>query len=69
MINVKKLRKVIRQKGSSPRLLSKQIGVDTSTLYRRFNNNGKDFTIAEAKAISDALKLSNKEFWSIFFAE
>lgn len=68
MVNITLLQKTIKQKGSSPRELSNQIGIDTSTLYRRFNNNGEDFTIGEVEAIAEALNLTNEEFNNIFFA-
>ena len=68
MVNITLLRKTIKQKGSTPRELANKIGIDTSTLYRRFDNNGVDFTIGEAEAIADALDLTNEEFDDIFFA-
>lgn len=69
MVNVEMLKKTIKRKGITPKQLASQIGINVATLYRRLNNQGEDFTIAEAEAIADVLKLNNKEFRLIFFAE
>ena len=68
MVNIEKLKEKMRIKGYTPRSLSNKIGIDTSTLYRRYMNNGSDFTIEEVEAIADALDLSNEDFNNIFFA-
>ena len=40
MVNVKKLREKMREKGWNVEKLSKAIGIDKSTFYRKLNNNG-----------------------------
>jgi predicted transcriptional regulator len=68
MVNIEKLKEQMRIKGYTPRSLSNKIGIDTSTLYRRYVNKGSDFTIEEVEAIASVLDLSNEEFNNIFFA-
>lgn len=67
MVNIELLKEKIRIKGYGPNSLAKKIGVDASTIYRRYANNGADFTIEEVQAIADALDLTNVEFNNIFF--
>lgn len=68
MVDIEMLKEKIRIKGYTPRSLSNKIGIDTSTLYRRYINKGSDFTIEEVEAIADVLDLSDEEFNNIFFA-
>jgi DNA-binding phage protein len=49
--------------------LAKAANMDRSTLYRRLASDEGEFTIAEATAISEALKLSKRDVMSIFFGE
>ncbi|MCF2557062.1 helix-turn-helix domain-containing protein [Fournierella massiliensis] len=69
MVNVDKLKGKIVEKRSSVEELSKVLGMDRSTLYRRFSNDGSEFTIREADLIAKALKLSGEEAYAIFFAQ
>lgn len=69
MVNIELLKLKIKKKGYSPRTFSNKLGIDTSTLYRRYESNGEDFTIGEAEAIAEILDLTNDEFDSIFFAQ
>lgn len=48
--------------------LASRIGVNKSTIYRKFQNNGENFTIAEANKIVEVLELSKEEAISIFFS-
>lgn len=68
LVNIELLKEKIRRKGYNPRTFSNKLGIDPSTLYRRYANNGEDFTIGEAEAIAEVLDLTNEEFDSIFFA-
>jgi len=69
MVNVDKLKGKIVEKRSSVEELSKVLGMDRSTLYRRFSNAGSEFTIREADLIAKALELSGEEAYAIFFAQ
>lgn len=68
MVNVMKLKGCIVERGLTLGKLSEITNIERSCLYRRMAGNGKDFTIEEATAISEALKLSGSEVNEIFFA-
>lgn len=67
MANINKLRGKIVENGISIGELAKAIGMDKSTLYRKFKNNGEDISIKEANAIIKELKLTIEEVNAIFF--
>lgn len=67
MVNVKKLRDAIVEKGFTMEKVAKAMGMNRSTLYRRFDNDGKDITIEEADALCKILELTGYEASIIFF--
>ena len=67
MVDIKKLRDAIVRSGYTIDELSKMIGMDDSTFYRKINADGKTFTIAQADALAKTLKLNAGEAQSIFF--
>lgn len=69
MVNVNKLKGKIIECGLNVTELSSRIGIDRTTLYRKFNSDGKNFTIEEADLISKELKLSCEEVNAIFFSQ
>lgn len=69
MVNVNKLKGKIVENGFSVSVLADKIGMDKATLYRKLNDNGDYFTIAEADRIVNALNLNSKEGTAIFFAQ
>lgn len=69
MVNVNKLKGKIIECGMNVTELSSKIGIDRTTLYRKINSDGKNFTIEEADLISKELKLSSEEVNSIFFSQ
>lgn len=69
MVNVNKLRGKIVEQGMTIAELASKIGIDRSTLYRKLNSDGKDFTIDEADLISKELQLTYTEVNSIFFSQ
>ena len=68
MVNVEKLIDKIESKGITIVKLAKVIGVNISTVYRRFNNPDT-FTIREVNLIVKLLSLSSAEAVVIFFNE
>lgn len=68
MINVLKLKGKMVERGVTTEDLAKQLGIDRTTLYRKFKNNGSSFTIREANEIVCFLKLSKEDANAIFFA-
>ena len=69
MVNVNKLKGKLVENGMNVESAAEKIGMDRATLYRRLANNGEDFTIGEADAISKILGLNREEVNDIFFAQ
>lgn len=69
MVNINKLKGKIVECGINIETLADTIGMDKSTLYRKINSNGENFTIKEADLISKALNLTYTEVNSIFFSQ
>jgi len=67
MININKLKGKIIEKGLNTSGLAKVMGIDKSTLYRKFKNSGEDISIKEATLIVKALDLTIDEANAIFF--
>lgn len=69
MTNVDKLKGVIKEKRLTPEKIAEVIGIDKSTMYRKLNNGGDDFTIKQADLIASALDLNSSEAQAIFFSQ
>lgn len=69
MVNVNKLKGKIVERGMNVSELSSKIGIDRTTLYRKINSDGRNFTIEEADLISKELNLSCEEVNAIFFSQ
>lgn len=69
MVNINKLKGKIVENNLTIEKLADLIGIDRSTLYRKFGNKGENFTIKEANLIAKALNLTAAEVNSIFFAQ
>ena len=69
MTNVDKLKGAIKEKRLSPEKVAEIIGIDKSTMYRKLNNGGDEFTIKQADIISQTLGLSAEEAQAIFFSQ
>lgn len=67
--NVDKLKGVIKEKRTTPEKVAMSIGIDKSTMYRKLNNGGDEFTIKQADAIANLLGLSGDEAQAIFFSQ
>ena len=68
MVNVNKLKAKMVEKGTNVELLAKSIGMNKSTLYRKLNKGGEDFSIKEIRLIASELDISDEEAIVIFFA-
>ena len=68
MQNIEKLKDKMDELSITPSMLAEMLGVDASTIYRKFQKNGETFSIGEANQIVKVLNLSEKEAMSIFFA-
>jgi hypothetical protein len=66
MLDINKLKGKIVEKGKNVEALAIDIGIDSSTFYRKMKNNS--FEIGEADRIVKALDLSRDDAMSIFFS-
>jgi plasmid maintenance system antidote protein VapI len=69
LTNVDKLKGTIIEKRLSPEKVAELIGIDKSTMYRKLNNGGDEFTIKQADSISKVLGLTAEEAQAIFFSQ
>ena len=67
--NMMKLKGKIVEKGFNVNRLAEAIGLDSSTLYRKLNDDGLTISIGEANKIVETLKLNSNEAMNIFFAD
>lgn len=68
MLNANKLKAKMTENKMNAYELSKKIGIDKSTFYRKLGGY-TEFTIKEASIISQELKLNNEEMAAIFFEQ
>lgn len=66
MVNIDKLRGKMKEKNITQAELADSIGVARSTVNRKMNNGGNDFSIEEVQLILVALNISNDEAIEIF---
>jgi len=66
-VNVSKLKGKAVECGLTGEELSKRIGIDQSTYYRKLKESGKSFTLNQVFEIAKALSLSKEEAVQIFF--
>lgn len=69
MTNADKLKAILKEKGMSIEKVSKLIGIDKSTFYRKLASDGATFTIGEVDKMSKALSLTVDEINAIFFRQ
>lgn len=67
MVEISSLKARISEKGTSIKVLAKEIGLDQSTFYRKMRADGMTFTVKEVTEIAKVLDLSGKELSDIFF--
>lgn len=69
MINRNKLKGKMVENGINAKALSKKIGIDMSTFYRKLQNDGDTFLVKEVDLMARELNLTGDEINSIFFAD
>lgn len=69
MVNLNKLRGKIVENGLNIAYLSKRIGIDKATFYRKLNGNGENFTVREVNSMVRELNMKRDEAMDIFFDE
>ena len=68
MVDIEKLKRIIKDSGISVSFIAEKAGMSRGTLYTRFDGYD-DFRASEIEGITKALKLSKDERDSIFFAD
>ena len=66
VVNIDKLKGKMREKNITQAELADSIGIARSTINRKINNGGDDFSIEEVRLIAEALEISNTEAVDIF---
>lgn len=66
-INIRKLKGKMVELNISMEQLATALGINTSTMYRKFNDGGKTMLVCDAVAIVEFLKLTMEEAIAIFF--
>lgn len=69
MVDTRKLKGKMVERGINIPELAVKIGIDKSTLYRKMNSKGENITIKEANLIAKELNLTLDEVNSIFFKQ
>ncbi len=69
MVNINKLKGKIRERQSTGEILASEIGINKSTLYRKFKKGGDTFEIWEVQKIVKILELTDEETKDIFFGD
>ena len=69
MVNVKKLRGKIVERGMNVESVAESMKIARSTLYRKLGAGGDSISIREAKQLAEILSLSPREAEEIFFAK
>jgi len=69
LVNVPMLKGKVVEKGLTLEKVAEKIGIDRSTLSRKLNNSGEDFTIKQADRIVNLLELTPIEATAIFFSQ
>lgn len=68
MPNMDKLRGKMAERRVPGRELSKLIGINYSTFYRKVQSGGSAFTVGEIGKIASALDMTNEEATQIFLS-
>lgn len=67
MVNIRKLKAKLVEKDISIIELANILGIDKSTVYRKLNKCGENFTVKDVEKIAKALSLTYDDINHIFF--
>ncbi len=68
-INIRKLKGKMVERNVTMEQLAEALGLHPTTLYRKFNSDGKTLLVCEANQIAKILQLTAEEAMAIFFSE
>lgn len=66
--NMRKLKGIIVEKGTTQEAVAKAAGITRSTFYRKVRSGGGEFTVNEIRLIKETLELTNDEVFTIFLS-
>lgn len=66
-MNSNRLKAKMREKDVSVPELSKLLGIDVSTFYRKISSSTNMFSVEQARMIAIKLKMDDREIQDIFF--
>lgn len=69
MVNIERLKTAFQSRNITIEQAAKSIGVNPTTMYRRFNRNGEKFTVSEVERLAELLNMDAKAMQDIFFDE
>lgn len=69
MLNIKKLKAQMVEKGMSVDDLSKELGIHPATMYRKLSRKDRGFTVSDAEKIGHALGLNSTTMMEVFFGQ
>lgn len=69
MVNIRKLKAKMVEKDISIIQLANILSIDRSTVYRKFNKSGENFTVKDVEKIAKALSLTYDDINNIFFTD
>ena len=67
MVNIRKLKAKMVEKDISIIQLANILSIDRSTVYRKLNKSGENFTVKDVEKIAKALSLTYDDINNIFF--
>ena len=67
MVNIRELKAKLVEKDISIIQLANILGIDRSTVYRKLNKSGENFTVKDVAKIAKALSLTYDDINIIFF--
>lgn len=68
-VNTRKIIGRVAELGLTGDAVSKAIGVNPATYYRKMSHGGNKFTVEQVQKLTDVLQLTKEEAMAIFFAE
>ena len=69
MVNIRKLKAKMVEKDISIIQLANILSIDRSTVYRKLNKSGENFTVKDVEKIAKALSLTYDDINNIFFTD
>ena len=69
MVNIRKLKAKMVEKDISIIQLANILSIDRSTVYRKLNKSGENFTVQDVEKLAKALSLTYDDINNIFFTD